>query len=71
MNFVPLTNWANHANSDEAIDMHCFESEMLYRIKNMNSYEKIFYRITPIFLSNEVVPRAIILEGKLIHKNNT
>ena len=32
---------------------------------------KFFYRITPIFLSNEVVPRAIILEGKLIHKNNT
>ena len=71
MNFVPLTNWANHANSDEAIDMHYFESEMLYRIKNMNSYEKIFYRITPIFLSNEVVLRAMILEGKLIHKNNT
>lgn len=42
MNFVPLTNWANHANSDEAIDMQYFESEMLYRIKNMNFYEKIF-----------------------------
>ncbi len=71
MNFVPLTNWANHANSDETIDMQYFESEMSYWIKNMSSYEKIFYRITPIFLSNEVVHRAMILEDKLIHKNNT
>lgn len=71
MNFVPLTNWANRANNDKAKGMQYFESEISYWIKNMSFSEKIFYRVTPIFLRDERIPRAIILEGKLIQKRNT
>ena len=66
MNFVPLTNWANRANSDKAKGMQFFESKISYWIKNISSSEKIFYRVTPVFLSHETIPRAIILEAKLI-----
>lgn len=70
MNFVPLTNWANRANGELSKGMQFFESELLDWLKQLTSSEKIFYRVTPIFLNEELVPRAIVLEGKLICKSN-
>lgn len=71
MNFVPLTNWANRANGDLSKGMQFFECELLDWLKQLTSSEKIFYRVTPIFLNKELLPRAIVLEGKLICKSNT
>lgn len=71
LNFVPLTNWANRANSKLAKGMHFFENELLGWLKELSSSEKIFYRVTPIFFDTDLIPRGIVVEGKLINSSNT
>ncbi|WP_454968025.1 hypothetical protein [Gemella sanguinis] len=70
-NFVPLTNFANRANNKDAKGMWYFEEELLNWINNLCSNDKIFYRVTPIFYKDEIIPRAIVLEAKVIRKTES